>query len=300
MRPWPTRTRRALVAGEFSLDNQGATAADLRAAELVRGWLLDAGVRCEVALGEPFEGGVRWDSVRPSRYDTVFVVCGPIDQGLPIADLLERFAGRQLVGVNVTALQRPESWNPWSTLLPRDGSGVETTPDLTFAATPGQAPVVARVQVQVEDEYEDAARDFVHSSFDRLLADRDAAVISVDTRVDGNAGGLRTAAQVESLIAKADVVLTTRVDGLVLALRAGVPAVAIDPVPGGGKLIAQVRTLEWPHAQIVDELDEASLTRAFEACLGPGARDLARQCADRAAERLERVRRTVRAAVDGH
>jgi hypothetical protein len=59
MKRSPLRPHRALVAGWFSLDNQGATAGDLRAAELVRGWLLEVGARCEVALGEPFRGGVR-------------------------------------------------------------------------------------------------------------------------------------------------------------------------------------------------------------------------------------------------
>jgi hypothetical protein len=297
MRLRPSRTRRALVAGWFSLDRQGATAGDMRAAELVRGWLLEAGTRCEVALGEPFEGGVRWDEVRPSRYDAVFVVCGPMDQGMPIAELVKRFSGRRLVGVNVTLLQRLDSWNPWSTVLARDGSGVETLPDLSFAAKPPEVPVVARVQVQVESEYQDAAPDFVHAAFDRLLADRDAAVVSIDARLDGNAGGLRTAAQVEALIARADVVLTTRVDGLVFALRAGVPAVAVDPVPDGAKVIAQAEAVGWPYAQVVNELDDASLTRAYEACLGPGARDLARECADRAAERLDSVRRAVQAEV---
>src|SRR5205085_3517082 len=140
-----------------------------------------------------------------------------------------------------------EIWNPWSTLLPRDGVGVDTAPDLTFVGGPATVPVVARVQVDVQNEYEGAAPDFVHAAFDRLLAERDAAVIPIDTRLDGNAGGLRTAAQVESLIAKADVVLTTRLQGLVFALRGGVPAVAVDAIPGGAKLIAQARALGWPH-----------------------------------------------------
>ena len=47
---------------------------------------------------------------------------------------------------------------------------------------------------------------------------------------------LRTAEEVESLIARMDVVLTTRLHGLVLALKHGVPVVAIDPIAGGAKL----------------------------------------------------------------
>ena len=129
---WPLRTHRALVAGWFSLDHQGATAGDLRAAEIVRGWLLEAGVRCEVALGKPFRGGVRWDQVRPSRYDSVFVVCGPVAPGMPLEELVERFSGRRLVGINLSVLQPLEIWNPWSTLLPRDGVGVDTFPSTRY------------------------------------------------------------------------------------------------------------------------------------------------------------------------
>ena len=56
------------------------------------------------------------------------------------------------------------------------------------------------------------------------------AVVAIDTRLDANRTGLRTPAQVESLIARTDVVVTTRLHGLVLALKNGVPAVAIDTV----------------------------------------------------------------------
>ena len=287
------------MAGWFSLDHQGATAADLRAAEIVRGWLLEAGVRCEIALGEPFSSGVRWDQVRPSRYDSVFVVCGPVAPGMPLEQLVERFSGRRLVGVNLSVLQPLEIWDPWSTLLPRDGVGVETAPDLTFVGEPAAVPVVARVQVHVENEYEGAAPDFVHAAFDRLLAGRDAAVIPVDTRLDANTGGLRSAAQVEAMIAHADVVLTTRLDGLVFALRTGVPAVAVDAIPGGAKVIAQARALGWPHALVVDDLDDGSLERAYESCLTSHARTLARNCARRAADQLGSARREVQAAATG-
>ena len=254
-------------------------------------------MRCDVALGEPFEGGVRWEQVRPSRYDVVLVVSGPVEQGLPIAELIRRFSGRRLVGLNLTLLERVESWNPWATLIARDGVGIDAAPDLTLASKPAAVPVVARVQADVEKEYERSALEFVHTAFDHLLAGRDVAVISVDARLDGNASGLRTAAQVEALIGRADVVLATRPDGLVLALRAGVPALAVDPIPGGAAMIAQARAAGWPHALVVDELDDAILARGYEACLSPEAAHLARECASRAADKLEPVRRAVRAVL---
>jgi hypothetical protein len=69
----------------------------------------------------------------------------------------------------------------------------------------------------------------------------------VDTRLaHGEWRSPASAAQVEAVIARADVVVTTRLHGLVLALKNGVPALAIDPVAGGGKVAAQAAAWGWP------------------------------------------------------
>ena len=48
------------------------------------------------------------------------------------------------------------------------------------------------------------------------------------------------------MIARSDVVVTTRLHGLVLALKNGVPALAVDPVAGGAKVAAQAAAWGWP------------------------------------------------------
>ncbi len=71
--------------------------------------------------------------------------------------------------------------------------------------------------------------------------------MTVDTRLaDADWRSPATAAQVEAVIARADVVVTTRLHGLVLALKNGVPALAIDPVAGGAKVAAQAAAWGWP------------------------------------------------------
>ena len=289
------RHRRVLITGWFSVPHQGATAGDIRAGELVRDWAAGAGMRVDMAMAEPFTGGVRLDEVNPRRYDAVVVVCGPVAPDMPINQIIERFRGRPLVGVNLSVLRPLDEWDPWTALFARDGAG--TLPDLTLAAPVGDVPVVGRIQVHVQGEYEAADPGAAHAAFDRLLARREAAAVAIDTRLDVNAGGLRTALEVDALITRMDVVLTTRLHGMVLALRAGVPAVVVDAVPGGAKVIAQARTLGWPHAFVVDELDDARLAAAYEACLRPEARSLARECAERGAQRLEVVRADVIAAL---
>ena len=105
-----------------------------------------------------------------------------------------------------------------------------------------------------------------------------------------NVTGLRTSAEVETLIARTDAVLTTRLHGLVLALKNGVPALAVDPVPGGGKLLRQAETLEWPAVLVPESATDEALGRWLDYCLSEGARSQARACAERALPAVDALR----------
>src|SRR5262249_46585694 len=158
-----------------------------------------------------------------------------------------------------------------------------------FAAAARSVPVVGLVLIDAQPEY--GERD-LHAEADRaiheLLATRDVAVVPIDTRLDDNHAGLRTPAQVESLIARTDVVVTTRLPGLVLSLRSGVPAVAIDTVRGGAKVSRQAHALGWP-VLAAETLSRDALVATFDRCLGDEARRRARACASSAALELEAV-----------
>ena len=81
------------------------------------------------------------------------------------------------------------------------------------------------------------------------------------------------------MIARVDVVVTTRLHGLVLALKNGVPAVAVDPIRGGAKVCRQAEALGWPHAFAVDAATPAALQEALAtvpATRGRGAASAAR------------------------
>src|SRR5699024_616497 len=64
-------------------------------------------------------------------------------------------------------------------------------------------------------------------------------------------------AQLDSLLGRLDAVVSTRLHGLVLSLRARIPVVAVDPVLGGGKVTAQARAAHWPAlipaAELLDD-----------------------------------------------
>ena len=279
---------RALLAGWFSFEGMGATAGDLLARDVVRGWLDEAGCPVDVAVAPPFQGGVHWRTVDPSAYSHVVFVCGPFGNGWPLTEFLPRFSGSRLVGVDLTLLEPLEAWNPFGLLLERDSSRT-VRPDLVFLAGRRPVPVVGLVLVHAQKEYDDGLHERADTALRQLLDSVGAAVVEIDTRLDENAGGLRTAAQVESLIARMDVVVTTRLHGLVLALKNGVPAVAVDPVRAGAKVLRQAQTLGWPHVFTAGAVSREQLEDAFARCLEPDAREQAVRCAERARETLHEV-----------
>ena len=292
LRPAPeARGDRVLVAGWFSWAGRGATAGDVQACEVVCHWLTGAGRVYDVASVLPSLPGVDWRQVDPAQYSDVVFVCGPVGRQAAPSSLLGRFSSSRHIGIDLTMLEPVASWNPFDVLIERD-SDLASRPDLSLAAATRQVPVIGVVLVEpYEPEY--GARDRQSSARDavqRLIDSRDAAIVEIDTRLERNGRGLRTAEEVATLIARMDAVVTTRLHGLVLALKAGVPALAIDPVAGGAKIRQQAEALGWPHVRVADELVDADLSAALDACLTEGARALARACAARALDEIDQIR----------
>ena len=267
-----------LVAGWFSFENGHATAGDVLAQEVVTRWLDARGWQYDVAAAEPFQGNVRWELVGSCDYDAVLFVCGPFQRGELEERFLRHFDGARLFGLNLSLPEELGSWNPFHRLWERDSSRT-ARPDLVFLSDTMPVPVVGVCKVE---PYPDGLTDLADSAIDALVGARDAAVVAIDTRLDVNEVGLRTPAEVESLVARMDALVTTRLHGLVLALKNGVPVVAIDPEAGGAKLARQAETVGWPICFTADRLDSSALEEALDYCLTDEARELARACAERA------------------
>jgi hypothetical protein len=279
---------RALVAGWFSLDFFGATAGDLEAAGLACDWLDEAGLAWDIALGRPFEGGVSWSEVPPASYSHVLLVCGPVSPGMPVLEILDRFPRARRVGLNLSVPEPPTAWNPFDLLLQRDDPEF-ARPDLAFAATVETVPLVGRVLLFPHAV--DPLIDSAHRAIHRLLDARPAAVVPIDTRVDANSTPLRTADEIEAAVGAMDVVVTTRLHGLVLSLKRGVPVVAVDPVAGGGKISRQAASVGWPVVLRADVMTDTALERALDRCLGGELETEVASCALRGAQAAEDVRR---------
>lgn len=273
----------ALVAGWFSFANGHATAGDLLSCRLACEWLEEAGFSYDVAVAPPFVDGLDWRKVDPKQYSHVLFVCGPFAKGELEAEFLSHFQRCRLIGLNLSMSIPLDMWNPWDLLIERDSSS-NANPDMVFLSRQPQVPVVG---ICLVEEYEGAMVAEANASVRHLIASKEMSIVEVDTRLDTNGTGLRTPAEIESLIARMDVVVTTRLHGTVLALKNGVPVVMIDPEAGGAKLRRQAETIGWPVILNVDNLSHQALQDALDYCLTDTARIKARECRDRAASVLQ-------------
>jgi hypothetical protein len=284
--PVLTNRNKVLVAGWFSFERCGATAGDLMAGEVACEWLEQLGRSYDIALTTPFQGGVDWERVDPNQYTDLVFVCGPFQEdNVCQTDLLARFSNCRLIGLDVSMPAPLEEWNPFDLLLERDSSRTNH-PEVAFLSSQKKVPVVGICLVEPVPGALDAT---ANAAIQRLVESRELSVVMIDTRLDENITGLRTSAEVESLIARMDLLVTTRLHGAVLGLKNGVPVVAIDVDPKVSKLRRQMEKIRWPLIFVADNLDDASLKLALDYCLTDSARTKAVECCDRAVEMLQEV-----------
>lgn len=286
-------SKKALVMGFFS------TVGDVECLTVVSRWLDHAGIPHEPAaysaeVRKAIPGARDPRRVNPEDYSHLVVVCGPCWRELfkDVKVDLGRFDHCVRVGVNLTMIAPLEEWNPFDVLIERDSDRARR-PDLTFLEQTPATPVVARCLAPRQKEYRERQR---HDVANRVIAEfierRDLAVIDVDTKWprSRNRGGLGSPGQVHSVMQRVDVVLTTRLHGLTFALKSGVPAIAVDAVAGGDKVITQARTIGWPMAVLAEEVTPEWLDQALDWCLSPQAGETVAACQARIRESLDSVK----------
>jgi hypothetical protein len=267
----------ALVVGWFSFLHGEATAGDVLSMEAVQACLASAAIPYDVAWSAVMcpDGGLRLDDVLPGRYTHLVFVCGPA-HGPPIRELHERFARCRRIAVGVSVVDPSDpSVTGFHEVLPRDTPEGSAWPDLAAGPVTPPVPVVGVLIAHAQPEYGSRQRHGdVTSLLSSWLRDLDCARLPLDSRLDPRDWRLSsTPAQFESVLRRLDVVVTTRLHGLVLALKNGVPALAVDPVAGGGKVTAQARAWRWPATVPVEDLHPRDLDRHLAWCLsGPGRR----------------------------
>jgi Polysaccharide pyruvyl transferase len=279
---------KTLVVGWFSFEQGHATAGDLLARDVACLWLQQTGHAYDVAVAPPFQGGLDWRSVEPKDYSQVIFVCGPFERGELEAEFLERFGRHRLIGLNLSMQLPLDEWNPFDFLIERDSS-IDAHPDMVFLSNHPHVPVVG---VCLVEPYPEALVEVANEAIQRLTASKEMSIVQIDTRLDTNETGLRSPAEIETLIARMDALITTRLHGMVLALKNGVPVVAIDPKAGGAKIRRQAELIGWPVIFDVDAFTDDALREALNYCLTESARAKAQECRNRAINMVEEMRGT--------
>ena len=240
---------RVLIVGWPSFLHGEATAGDVLAMEAARAALSGAGFRCDLAWSPVFRPGGRTLEDSPAQdYTHLVFACGPL-HGWQVEELHDRYRGccRIAVGVSVIDAADP-AVTGFHQVLARDAPGTAGRLDLAAAVPMTAVPVAAVILAGAQPEYAAGGRHTpLTDELGGWLATLDCARMMVDTRLaHGDWRSPATAAQVEAVVARADVVVTTRLHGLVLALKQGVPVLAVDPVAGGAKVAAQAAAWAWP------------------------------------------------------
>lgn len=284
---------RVLLTGWFSFLHGEVTAGDLLVADAVREALRGASIPYDTAWSPAFRpAGPRLESVDPAAYSHVVFACGPVHSRPPAADgaraplpeLHRRFADCRRIAVGVSVIDPDDpAVTGFDVVLARDGAAASTgARDLSLCApAPRPVPVLGVVLTEGQHEYGARRRHgAVARAVESWAGGLDAALLPLDTRLDTRDWRLPASPdQLHAVLGRLDAVVTTRLHGLVLALRAGTPVVAVDPVAGGAKVSAQAAVLGWPVVLPPERARVKELNRALAWCLSAQGRARAEEVA---------------------
>ncbi|WP_455678795.1 polysaccharide pyruvyl transferase family protein [Streptomyces atroolivaceus] len=271
---------RVLVTGWFSFLDGEVTAGDALAQRAVSGALDTLEVFHDTAWSPGFApGALTLDSAVPDDYGHLLFVCGPL-HGEQIAALHRRYASCRRVAVGVSVIDRADpAVGGFHRILARDDPEGGVRPDLATAApTTLPTPLAGIALTHGQGEYrERRCHDSVAATVLPWLVGKDCARIDADTRLaHGDWRHCGTPDQYLSLLDRLDLMVTDRLHGLVLGLRAGVPVLAVDPVRGGAKVTAQARLLHWPAVLPGENLGVELLDHWWDWCRSPDGTAAAR------------------------
>lgn len=269
---------RVLLVGWSSVLHGEATAGDVLSMRTVERALSRSHLRHDTAWSPVMRppGGLALDDADPSLYSHLVFACGPA-MGPPLVELHQRFAHCTRIAIGVSVIDPADpAVTGFHRVLARDGPESAPRPDLATVAPMASGtslpPVLGVFLTGGQQEYGARRRhDAVQATLETWLSRVDAGRLDLDTRLDPRDWRLPTSPeQLQSVIQRLDAVVTMRLHGLVLALRAGVPAIALDPVEGGGKVTAQAQALDWPAVLSAGEATESALDHHLEWCLSEG------------------------------
>lgn len=278
---------RVLITGWPSFCDGEATAGDVLSIQAVRDYLVEVGIDVDVAWSAGLRSdGLHLEQAHPPAYTHLLFVCGPV-HGRQVRQLHQRFNNcrRIAVGVSIVTPNDP-AVTGFHHIIARDGHGVNAHRDLAAVLSCRPTPVVGVILAHPQKEYGARQRhENVHAALRSWLGQKQCARVFLDTRLDGRDWRLcQIPDQLESIIMRLDIVVTTRMHGLVFALKNGIPALAVDPIRGGAKVSAQATAWNWPAVLLPHTLSATELDRWWGWCRSAQARREAARCQQQAAQ----------------
>src|SRR3954453_400649 len=223
---------RVLVPGGFSFAEVVATVGDELGVDVVAGWLTELGVDHDVAWAPYLGRGPHWRDLDPGDYTHLVFVSGPLMDTPRLRELTGAFAHAQRWAMNVSVVPDDAS-GLFHRVWARDAPGL-SRPDLAIGTTTPDVPVVAVAFAPAQEEYgERSQAGRVRATIEGWLGARGMPWFELDMDLFDEPYE-RFPAQVEALVRRADVVVSTRLHGLVLGLAHGGPGIGWGAVGGCG------------------------------------------------------------------
>jgi len=254
----------ALIAGYFSYKDGLATFGDTEALRVVCDWLEEIKIPFDIAC-HPVNGidGLNILILDPKPYSVFIYVCGPWKKDNNA--LLRKFQHCLKIGVNLS--HEDPRCDEFDILFCRD-SPLQHNPDVVFASQVPTLPLAGIACVHPQWEYGERQRHKrVQQVIGQYLDRHEVARVTLDTLHYKNPTAIRNVVEYENLVGRLDVVISSRLHGMVFALKRGIPVVAIDPIAGGAKVTAQANALGWPLIFNGNDIDESKLRDAVNLCL---------------------------------
>jgi hypothetical protein len=277
---------RVLIAGWPSFPDTEATAGDVLGMIAVNNRLAAAGLPCDLAFSPQLRpGAVSLADAPPQRYSHLVFVSGPA-HGRPVTELHRRYAHCHRIAVGVSVLDPHDpAVTGFDTMLARDQPGAPPRPDLSDQAGVHPVPVVGVILTPSRHKPATSqAHSEITARLTRWINTYDCAPVPCDARLDARDWRrCATPDQFVALLRSFDLVVTTQLSALILALHNAIPALAVDPVPGGATISRQARLLGWPARLSLTHLqtNNTALRHWWNWCLSTSGRAAAHRIANR-------------------
>jgi len=286
--------KKTLIIGAFSDIGKNATFGDIQAKEVLISWLNENKMNFDVIDNvSNTEKQQLIEEIDPNKYDTLIYVCGPFGKN----KIYKKFSHCLKIGLDISIINNEDYYlndsNGLNFIIPRE-SPSKTNPELAFEATSNKVLVVGLCLVHFQNPIETSRHQQVDVAVEKYFKDSGNAIIKLDTLINTpirkNPTNITSISQFESLVRKCDVIISSRLHGLVYSLKNNIPVVAIDPKLGGGKVTKQANELGWPVIINGDNLSSEDVSLAVQKALDKKNIDIMYKIQESASKKIDKIK----------